>query len=103
MRRLLQGDVGCGKTAVAMLAAAQCVASSAQVAFMAPTEVLAEQHFRSLAPLSAALGLRAALMLGGERSAHRKKSRKELLEGKIDLVVGPHALMSEGAVLRLRW
>jgi ATP-dependent DNA helicase RecG len=96
MRRLLQGDVGCGKTAVAMLAAAQCVAGSAQVAFMAPTEVLAEQHFRSLAPLSAALGLRATLMLGGERAAHRKKSRKELLEGKIDLVVGTHALLSEG-------
>jgi ATP-dependent DNA helicase RecG len=96
MRRLLQGDVGCGKTAVAMLAAAQCVAGSAQVAFMAPTEVLAEQHFRSLAPLSAALGLRATLMLGGERAAHRKKSRKELIEGKIDLVVGTHALLSEG-------
>jgi ATP-dependent DNA helicase RecG len=96
MRRLLQGDVGCGKTAVAMLAAAQCIAAGAQVAFMAPTEVLAEQHFRSLGPLSEALGVRAALMLGSERQAHRKKARKALLEGKIDLVVGTHALLSEG-------
>jgi ATP-dependent DNA helicase RecG len=96
MRRLLQGDVGCGKTAVAMLAAAQCIASGAQVAFMAPTEVLAEQHFRSLGPLSQALGVRAALMLGSERESHRKKARKSLLEGKIDLVVGTHALLSEG-------
>jgi ATP-dependent DNA helicase RecG len=96
MRRLVQGDVGCGKTAVAMLAAAQCIAAGAQVAFMAPTEVLAEQHFRSLGPLSEALGVRAALMLGSERQAHRKKARKALLEGKIDLVVGTHALLSEG-------
>jgi ATP-dependent DNA helicase RecG len=96
MRRLLQGDVGSGKTAVAMLAAAHCIASGAQVAFMAPTEVLAGQHFRSLEPLAKALGLRAALMLGGERASHRKKSRKALEEGKLDLVVGTHALLSEG-------
>ncbi len=96
MRRLLQGDVGCGKTAVAMLASAHCIAAGAQVAFMAPTEVLAEQHFRSLGPLAQALGLRAALMLGSERESHRKKSRKALAEGTIDLVVGTHALLSEG-------
>jgi ATP-dependent DNA helicase RecG len=96
MRRLLQGDVGCGKTAVAMLASAQCIAAGAQVAFMAPTELLAEQHFRSIAVLAEALGLRAALVLGGERSAHRKKTRKALEEGRIDLAVGTHALLSEG-------
>ena len=96
MRRLLQGDVGSGKTAVALLAAAQCISAGAQVAFMAPTEVLAEQHFRSLAPLGKALGLRAALMLGSERESHRKKARKALADGAIDLVVGTHALLSEG-------
>ncbi|MEY4582735.1 MAG: ATP-dependent helicase RecG [Pseudomonadota bacterium] len=96
MRRLLQGDVGSGKTAVAMLAAAQCVAAGAQVAFMAPTEILAEQHFRSLAPLADALGMRAALVLGGERASHRKKTRKALQEGSLDLAVGTHALLSEG-------
>jgi ATP-dependent DNA helicase RecG len=96
MRRLLQGDVGSGKTAVAMLAAAHCVAAGAQVAFMAPTEILAEQHFRSLAPLAAALGMRASLVLGGERASHRKKTRKALEEGTLDLAVGTHALLSEG-------
>jgi ATP-dependent DNA helicase RecG len=96
MRRLLQGDVGSGKTAVAMLAAAHAISAGAQVAFMAPTEVLAEQHFRALAPLSQAMGLRAALMLGGERASHRRRARKELSEGRIDLVVGTHALLSEG-------
>lgn len=96
MRRLLQGDVGSGKTAVAMLAAAQCVAAGAQVAFMAPTEVLAEQHFRSLAPVAKALGMRAALVLGGARASHRRKTRKSLEDGTIDLAVGTHALLSEG-------
>jgi len=96
MRRLLQGDVGSGKTAVAMLAAAQCVAAGAQVAFMAPTEILAEQHFRSLSPLATALGMRAALVLGGERASHRRKTRKALEDGALDLAVGTHALLSEG-------
>ncbi|MET0386147.1 MAG: ATP-dependent DNA helicase RecG [Polyangiales bacterium] len=96
MRRLLQGDVGSGKTAVAMLASAQCVAAGAQVALMAPTEILAEQHFRSVAPIARALGMRAALVLGGERASHRKKTRKALEEGTIDLAVGTHALLSEG-------
>jgi ATP-dependent DNA helicase RecG len=96
MRRLLQGDVGSGKTAVGMLAAAQVVAAGAQVAFMAPTEILAEQHFRSLAPIASALGLRAALVLGGARASHRRKTRKELEDGALDLVVGTHALLSEG-------
>jgi ATP-dependent DNA helicase RecG len=96
MRRLLQGDVGSGKTAVALLAAAHATSAGAQVAFMAPTEVLAEQHFRSLLPLSQAMGLRVALTLGGERAAHRKSTRKALEEGRLDLIVGTHALLSEG-------
>ena len=96
MRRLLQGDVGSGKTAVALLAAAHAISAGAQVAFMAPTEVLAEQHFRVLAPLAQAMGLRAALTLGGERAAHRKSTRKALELGTVDLIVGTHALLSEG-------
>jgi ATP-dependent DNA helicase RecG len=63
---------------------------------MAPTEVLAEQHFRVLAPLAEAMGLRAALTLGGERASHRKSTRKALELGTVDLIVGTHALLSEG-------
>ncbi|MGD8860171.1 MAG: ATP-dependent DNA helicase RecG [Myxococcales bacterium] len=96
MRRLLQGDVGSGKTAVALLAAARAVAGGGQVAFMAPTEVLAEQHFGSLAPVAEAMGLRAELVLGGARASHRRKTRKALAEGRVDLAVGTHALLSEG-------
>jgi len=96
MRRLLQGDVGSGKTAVALLAAAHATSAGAQVAFMAPTEVLAEQHFRALTKLAQAMGLRVALTLGGERASHRRSTRKALEDGRVDLVVGTHALLSEG-------
>jgi ATP-dependent DNA helicase RecG len=103
MRRLLQGDVGCGKTAVSMLAAAHAVSAGAQVAYMAPTEVLAEQHFAVLSKLGEALGLRVALVLGGERASHRKRTRKGLEDGTIDLAIGTHALLSEGvSFARLR-
>jgi ATP-dependent DNA helicase RecG len=100
MRRLLQGDVGSGKTAVAMLAAAHAVAAGAQVAFMAPTEVLAEQHFRSFAPLCTALGLRHTLDVGGARASHRRKVQKGLEDGTIDVAVGTHALLTEGVRFR---
>jgi ATP-dependent DNA helicase RecG len=98
MRRLLQGDVGSGKTAVAMLAAAHAIAAGAQVAFMAPTEILAEQHFRALSSVAEAMGMRTALVLGGERASHRKKTRKALAEGRVDLAIGTHALLSEGVL-----
>lgn len=100
MRRLLQGDVGSGKTAVAMLAAAHAVAAGTQVAFMAPTEVLAEQHFRAFEPVARALGLRMALVVGGARASHRRKVRQGLGEGTIDVAVGTHALLTEGVLFR---
>ena len=95
MRRLLQGDVGSGKTAVAVLSAAHAISAGAQVAFLAPTEVLAEQHMRSLAPVARALGLRIALLVGGARASHRKKTLAGLASGGIDLVVGTHAILSD--------
>lgn len=100
MRRLLQGDVGSGKTAVALLSAAHAVASGAQVAIMAPTEVLAEQHFRSMQALAKAIGLRMALLVGGARAQHRRTVKKELAEGTLDVVVGTHALLEEDVVFR---
>jgi ATP-dependent DNA helicase RecG len=96
MRRLLQGDVGSGKTAVALMSAAHAISAGAQVAFMAPTEILAAQHFRSLSAIAEAMGLRAALVLGGERASHRVKTRKALADGRVDLAIGTHALLSEG-------
>jgi ATP-dependent DNA helicase RecG len=96
MRRLLQGDVGAGKTAVAMLAAAHAVAAGAQVAFMAPTEILAEQHLASFQEVGRALGLRLSLVVGGARAAHRRKVRSGLASGTIDVAVGTHALLTEG-------
>ncbi len=100
MRRLLQGDVGSGKTAVAMLAAAHAVAAGAQAAFMAPTEILAEQHFRAFAPVARALGLRIELVVGGARASHRRKVREGLEAGTIDVAVGTHALLTEGVRFR---
>ena len=100
MRRLLQGDVGSGKTAVAMLAAAHAVGAGAQVAFMSPTEILAEQHFRSFEPVARALGLRIALVVGGARASHRRKVIEGLSTGTIDVAVGTHALLTEGVRFR---
>lgn len=88
MRRLLQGDVGAGKTAVAMLAAARSVAGGAQVAFLAPTELLAEQHARSFRPFTDALGLRLSLCLGGGVGDY-----DGLEAGTVDVAVGTHALL----------
>ncbi len=100
MRRLLQGDVGAGKTAVAILSAAHTVSAGAQVALLAPTEVLAEQHMRSLAPVVRSLGLRTALLVGGARASHRKKTLAALADGSLDLVVGTHAILNDKVAFR---
>src|SRR3970282_1176121 len=71
MRRLLQGDVGSGKTVVAALACLQAIENGFQAAFMAPTEILAEQHYRKLAPPLSALGVRCAWVSGSQRKAER--------------------------------
>lgn len=96
MRRLLQGDVGSGKTAVAMLAAAQAVAAGRQVAFMAPTEVLAEQHLRNFEPLARALGLEIAPALGSLGASPKRAVLRAIEEGRVDVAIGTHALISEG-------
>ena len=94
MLRLLQGDVGAGKTAVAFLALLGAVEAGAQGALMAPTEILARQHLASLAPLAKATGVRLALLTGRERSA-RDAVLAALAKGEIDILVGTHALFSE--------
>lgn len=95
MLQLLQGDVGSGKTVVALTAAAAVIEAGRQAAFMAPTEILARQHLATIAPLAEAAGLRVAILTGRERGAARKEILDRLVLGDIDLLIGTHALFQE--------
>jgi ATP-dependent DNA helicase RecG len=97
MNRLLQGDVGSGKTAVAVLAACVAARSNAQTAFMAPTEVLAEQHFRRIGSLLKNSGdpMRVAYLSSSVKGAARQEALREITSGRIHLVVGTQALIEE--------
>ncbi|MBI1730530.1 ATP-dependent DNA helicase RecG [Candidatus Acetothermia bacterium] len=95
MNRLLQGDVGSGKTIVAAAAAFIASVSGAQTALMAPTEILAQQHFRRLQETLAPLKLRLALLVGSMKPKERDKIQELIAAGEIDLIVGTHALISE--------
>jgi ATP-dependent DNA helicase RecG len=100
MVRLLQGDVGSGKTVVALLAAATVIEAGRQAALMAPTEILARQHLSTIAPLVEAAGLRVAILTGRERGKERSETLDRLALGEIDLVVGTHALFQEDVAFR---
>ncbi|MBB3972106.1 ATP-dependent DNA helicase RecG [Hansschlegelia beijingensis] len=100
MLRLLQGDVGSGKTVVALLAAATAVEAGRQAALMAPTEILARQHLATLEPLAAAADLRVAVLTGREKGRERADVLARLAAGEIDLLVGTHALFQEDVVFR---
>ena len=95
MLRLLQGDVGSGKTVVALTAAAAVIEAGRQAAIMAPTEILARQHLATIAPLADAAGLRVAILTGRERGTARKEILDRLVLGDIDLLIGTHALFQE--------
>jgi ATP-dependent DNA helicase RecG len=95
MLRLLQGDVGSGKTVVALLAAAAVAEAGRQAAFMAPTEILARQHLATITPLAEAADLRVALLTGRERGRERDDILNRLAAGDIDLLVGTHALFQD--------
>ncbi len=98
MIRLLQGDVGSGKTVVALLAMAEVVEAGRQGAMMAPTEVLARQHFERMAPLAEKAGLRIALMTGRDKAGERRGTLAALAAREIDIAVGTHALFQESVV-----
>src|ERR1700734_4191347 len=95
MLRLLQGDVGSGKTVVALLAMADVVEAGRQAAMMAPTEILARQHYERMAPLAASVGLRMALLTGRDKAAARRASLAALAERTVDIAIGTHALFQE--------
>lgn len=98
MLRLLQGDVGSGKTVVALMAAATVAEAGRQTALMAPTEILARQHQETLAPLAAAAGLSTAILTGREKGRAREAVLSDLASGRTDLVVGTHALIQDDVV-----
>jgi ATP-dependent DNA helicase RecG len=100
MLRLLQGDVGSGKTVVALLAMAIAIEAGAQTALMAPTEVLARQHLETVAPLAEAAALRIGLLTGREKGRARKEVLERLAGGDIDILIGTHALFQQDVVFK---
>ena len=100
MLRLLQGDVGSGKTLVALLAMASVVETGRQAAMMAPTEILARQHFERIGPLAQAAGMRLALITGRDKASERARTLERLAAGEIDVALGTHALFQESIVFR---
>jgi ATP-dependent DNA helicase RecG len=100
MNRLVQGDVGSGKTVVAVVALLAAIQARTQGALMAPTEILAEQHYQKVKAWLEPLGLRTALLLGSMKRSERKQIIGELAMGTIDLVVGTHALIQDDVQFR---
>lgn len=96
MHRLVQGDVGSGKTVVAALAALRAVASGHQASLMAPTEILAEQHFRKIAAWLEPLGIRTAWLTGRLKTAEKNAALETVASGEARIVIGTHALIQEG-------
>ncbi|WP_315757434.1 MULTISPECIES: ATP-dependent DNA helicase RecG [unclassified Bradyrhizobium] len=100
MLRLLQGDVGSGKTVVALLAAAAVAEAGKQAALMAPTEILARQHAKTITPLAERAGMKVAILTGREKGKERRDILARLEAGEIDLLVGTHALIQDDVVFK---
>lgn len=100
MNRLLQGDVGSGKTMVAVLSALIAIGNGYQACIMAPTEVLAQQHYRNICKYLAPTGVRAALLTGSSRTAERREIHAGLEDGSIGIIVGTHALIEDNVRFR---
>jgi ATP-dependent DNA helicase RecG len=100
MLRLLQGDVGSGKTVVALLAAATVIEAGRQAVLMAPTEILARQHLATIAPLAASAGIQVAILTGRERGRERADTLERLASGAVHLLVGTHAVFQDDVEFR---
>ena len=95
MNRLLQGDVGSGKTIVALIASLVVIGNGYQVAFMAPTEILAEQHYATVLPFAEQLGVRVVLLTSSVKNSEKISRSKEIAEGKVDITIGTNAIIQE--------
>jgi ATP-dependent DNA helicase RecG len=100
MMRLIQGDVGSGKTVVAAIACLKAIGSGVQAAIMAPTELLAEQHWRSFSEWLQPLGIEPAWLSGSQRAAERRASLAAIEDGSASLAIGTHALFQEGVTFK---
>lgn len=100
MNRLLQGDVGSGKTMVAVLTALIAVGNGYQACIMAPTEVLAQQHYKNIQKFLAPTGVKSALLTGSSKTSERKEVHSGLEDGSIGIIVGTHALIEDNVVFR---
>ena len=100
MNRLLQGDVGSGKTVVAIYAILVAIANGYQAAFMAPTEILSEQHFQTIQKYLQHSHVRMQLLTGSTNSKFKKDVLEQIRNGQIDLVIGTHALIEETVQFR---
>ena len=100
MNRLLQGDVGSGKTMVAVLSALIVIGNGYQACIMAPTEVLAQQHFKNISRYLAPTGVKAALLTGSSRTSERREIHAGLEDGSIGIIVGTHALIEDNVLFR---
>ena len=100
MNRLLQGDVGSGKTMVAVLTALIAIGNGFQACIMAPTEVLAQQHFKNIQKFLAPTGVKAALLTGSSRTGERREIHAGLEDGSIGIIVGTHALIEDNVIFR---
>src|ERR1700726_2959065 len=100
MLRLLQGDVGSGKTVVALLAAAAVAEVGKQAGLMAPTEILARQHIKTITPLAERAGLRVAILTGREKGKERRELLARLADGEIDFLGGTHALIQDDVIFK---
>jgi len=95
MNRLIQGDVGSGKTIVSFICMLVVIGNGAQVAMMAPTEILADQHYKGLLPFAQSLGIEIDILKGSSKSSERKKIHQKLEDGSLKILVGTHALIED--------
>ncbi len=100
LNAMLVGDVGSGKTIVALLTAAYCALSGYQASVMAPTEILAIQHYRNFSKILSPYGVKVALLTGSTSTAEKRKTLEDIYFGRIDIVVGTHAVISKGVKFR---